>query len=120
MQVLVLGDKSDLFLSDRPFSVDEEMEEVLTPQQTYAAEAVDCPPPSDSPPPSFCQPEDERSSDEEELTVPKLILDAPNLSVLCVNDVEESGTLQLQRLLKPLQNLQVSAHLNALRNFACN
>ena len=106
MQVLILGDKGELFLSGRPLSNDVDMmEDALMLPQPYSAEDLD-----DFPPPAVCQPEDERSSDEEEeeqSTRPRVILDAPNLAVLCLNEVQRSSAL-IQNLIEPLQNLQVN------------
>ena len=105
MQVLILGDKGELFLSGRPLSNDMDMmEDTLMLPQPYAAEDLD-----DFPPPAVCQPEDERSSDEEgeQSTRPRVILDAPNLAVLCLNEVQRSSAL-IQNLIEPLQNLQVN------------
>ena len=105
MQVLILGDKGELFLSGRPLSNDVDMmEDALMLPQPYAAEDLD-----DFPPPAVCQPEDERSSDEEEEQTarPRVILDAPNLAVLCLNEVHRSSAL-IQNLIEPLQNLQVN------------
>ena len=55
MQVLILGDKGELFLSGRPLSNDVDMmEDALMLPQPYSAEDLD-----DFPPPAVCQPEDE-------------------------------------------------------------